>query len=67
MEKKGERRVRGGGKKCLGSVLYDDYSSNNGSGLVFIWKRAGGLRSVICNDVLTTRPVFVFIREKERL
>jgi hypothetical protein len=28
--------------KCLGPILYDDYFSNNGSGLIFKWKRAGG-------------------------
>lgn len=55
------------GRKCFGSVLYDDYFYNNESGLVFMWKRAGGIGSVLCDDVLTTRSVFVFIQENKRL
>jgi hypothetical protein len=52
MEKKGGKREGGSGRgrKCLGSVLYNDYFSNNGSGLVIMWKRAGGLVSVLCDD-----------------
>jgi len=34
-------------------ILYDYYFSNNGSGFVFMWKRAEGLGSVLCDDVLT--------------
>lgn len=34
-------------------ILYDDYFSNNGSGLDFMWNRAEGLGSVLCDDVLS--------------